>query len=123
MTGGDSKKEYVWKPWREADHKPAAFRSPESISAMLPVLKKKYPALLAALTDREANDLHRIRENWKQFAGPLSEHSEPVEIQDETLKIQAAKPVYAQEISLHSRSIIRMIQKSGIQIKSLKVRA
>lgn len=110
-----------WNPWKELDGRALPFRGPESIQVLQGEFRKRMEHLLG-ITEVESQ-IHSIQQNWESLAGLLADHSEPVEIKDERLVIMVPESVYAQELQLHSRKILKSIEKTfGFRLKGIQIR-
>lgn len=120
MTSRDTG--HGWNYWKEADRKPQSVHSLHTIGSDRERFAKKYPAVLAMLSDSQSLSLSELRSNWPKIVGNLHKHTTVEEIKEGVLVIKADRPVYAQEIQLHQRSILHQLEKFGIPVKSLKVK-
>ncbi len=63
--------------------------------------------------------------HWREIAGDLAEHSQPVRVLAERLVVECAHPVFGQELLLRSTELlagIRALSDCGF-IRSLQIRA
>ncbi|HBS07165.1 MAG TPA: hypothetical protein DEA96_19485 [Leptospiraceae bacterium] len=110
-----------WNVWKEQDLRSLPRNSPEPIGTLQSEFRSRLEHLLG-ITEGESQ-LHSIQEGWPELAGLLSHHSNPVEIKDQRLIVEVSESVYAQELQLHSRNILKSIEKRfGFRLRGLQIR-
>ncbi len=109
-----------WREWKEQDLRALPAKSPEPIGTLQSEFRSRLEHLLG-ITQGESL-FHSVQQNWQQFTGLLSDHTEPLEIKDDRLVVSVAESVYAQELQLHSRNILKSIEKTlGFRLKGLQI--
>ena len=110
-----------WNPWPEQDRRALPAHSLDSISGLEQSFRQRMEHLIGISATESA--FHRIQESWQQFTGLLAMHCSPQEIKDDRLVVYVAESVYAQELQLHSRQILKSIEKTlGISLKGIQIR-
>ena len=110
-----------WNVWKEQDLRSLPRNSPEPVATLQSEFRSRLEHILG-ITEGESQ-LHSIQESWPILAGLLSHHSNPVEIKDQRLIVEVSESVYAQELQLHSRNILKSIEKRfGFRLKGLQIR-
>jgi len=104
------------------DRRALPSRAPEPVAALKESFRKRLEHVLG-ISEPESQ-LHGIQREWPRLAGLLANHSEPVEIKDGRLVVSVRQSVYAQELQLHSRSILKTIEKTlGFRLQGIQIRS
>lgn len=112
----------VWNNWKEMDSRALPSRAPEPVAALQESFRKRLEHVLG-ISEPESQ-LHSIQREWSALAGLLGNHSEPIEIKDGRLVVVVRQSVYAQELQLHSRSILKAIEKTlGFRLQGIQIRS
>ncbi|MCB1139212.1 MAG: DUF721 domain-containing protein [Leptospiraceae bacterium] len=118
---GDRVDSSVWNPWDEMDSRALPRKAPEPIASIQSQFRKSLEGFLGISEDESA--FHSIQSQWSQLAGLLGHHTQPLSIQNGKLLVEVHQSVYAQELQLHSRNILKNIQKSlGVRLSGIQIR-
>lgn len=96
--------------WSEADLHFQPEKGPPSIEGfkkdfMKEVLQDQFAGL-----ENQIN-IQKISSLWPKIAGPVAKFSEPLKIDGDRLIVSVEKPVYAQELNLYQRQIMKKLNE------------
>lgn len=96
-------------------------KGPAPVASIQTEFRKSLEGFLGITEEESA--LHSIQSQWSTLAGLLANHSLPLSLQNGKLQVEVHQSVYAQELQLHSRNILKNIQKSlGIRLTGIQIR-